>query len=82
MKLWQRRFSTPTRPCRKTLPASALRGIVGALIDQMAHARPSLIQIAFAFAVLFASVVVASACQVPMFRYALERWAPAEYLLS
>ncbi|MEQ1859441.1 MAG: hypothetical protein ABMA13_05855 [Chthoniobacteraceae bacterium] len=27
-------------------------------------------------------IVVALACQVPVFRYALERWAPAEYLVS
>ena len=29
-----------------------------------------------------ASMLVAPACQVPVFRYALERWAPAEYLVS
>lgn len=46
----------------------------------MAHTRPSLLQIVAA--VLFATSVAASACQVPVFRYALERWAPANYLLS
>lgn len=29
-----------------------------------------------------ASIFVAPACQVPVFRYALERWAPADYLVS
>ncbi len=30
---------------------------------------------------VLASIVVSVACQVPVFRYALERWAPAEYLV-
>ncbi len=29
-----------------------------------------------------ANVLAAAACQVPVFRYALERWAPAEYLVT
>lgn len=29
-----------------------------------------------------ANIVAVMACQVPVFRYALERWAPAEYLVS
>ena len=38
--------------------------------------------IRLALVLCLAACTVARACQVPVFRYALERWAPAEYLVA
>lgn len=46
----------------------------------MTRANPSRIWILLVLSLATGSV--ASACQIPVFRYALERWAPAEYLVS
>lgn len=44
--------------------------------------RARLFSIWISLALWLANLSIAPACQVPVFRYALERWAPAEYLVS
>jgi len=43
---------------------------------------PRFAVIRLALALCLTSSTVARACQIPVFRYALERWAPAEYLIT
>lgn len=76
----ERQPSTPTRARGKTLPAFAPREMVAHLPPLMARVRLS--TICFGFIFWLGSVLVSPACQVPVFRYALERWAPTEYLVS
>ena len=44
--------------------------------------RARLFSVWILLALWLANLSIAPACQVPVFRYALERWAPAEYLVS
>ena len=66
----------------KTLPTHIPGGMFASFFPESVMSLPRLSRLWICLCILLAGFAIAQACQVPVFRYALERWEPAGYRVS